>query len=460
MVSKRGFSIVAIVACVALVVGMAGLALPQPREVGPPIGAMPLGTPMAGSGATNFSGIDIDTQSGATIAALAVSQHGTGDVVQFYDGATEVWSIADGGAVSQTGAQTFGGDLTVSDAFTVTQSSGNTSVAGTLTAAGAAALNGGIAVDTSAFTVADSTGNTVIAGTLSVGGGYGSTGASISNAGVGQFNGALTTDGALTADSGVFGGGYGTTGCTLSTAGVLQCNGAGTVDGALTAGGDLTVSDAFTVTQASGNVVAAGTGTFAGALSADSGAFGGGYGDTGCSISSAGVLQCDGAMTGASSLTIDSIAAGGGYGSTGCTLSTAGVLQCNGAGTVDGALTAGGDLTVSDAFTVTQASGNTDVAGTFQFGANDLYPVGYGTSGRQMVCGSDSISDTLAVSHGLTTPEIAWCTLGADVGTGAGDLVQCTCTIAGASVTVKGWQDDWQAGANLTTIYWCVIGQP
>ena len=64
------------------------------------------------------------------------------------------------------------------------------------------------------------------------GGGYGSTGASISTAGVGEFNDALTTDGALTADNIVctnaatFGGGYGATGATISTAGVIQANGA------------------------------------------------------------------------------------------------------------------------------------------------------------------------------------------------------------------------------------------
>ena len=39
------------------------------------------------------------------------------------------------------------------------------------------------------------------------GGGYGATGATISTAGVGQFNGALTTDGALTAASATFGDG-------------------------------------------------------------------------------------------------------------------------------------------------------------------------------------------------------------------------------------------------------------
>lgn len=73
------------------------------------------------------------------------------------------------------------------------------------------------------------------------GGGFGDTGASISTAGVGQFNGALTTDGVLTGASLVctagatFGGGYGDTGASISTAGVGQFNGALTTDGALTA---------------------------------------------------------------------------------------------------------------------------------------------------------------------------------------------------------------------------------
>ena len=60
------------------------------------------------------------------------------------------------------------------------------------------------------------------------GGGFGSTGATISTAGVGQFNGALTTDAALTADNIVctnaatFGG---ATGVTISTTGTVTADG-------------------------------------------------------------------------------------------------------------------------------------------------------------------------------------------------------------------------------------------
>ena len=64
------------------------------------------------------------------------------------------------------------------------------------------------------------------------GGGFGSTGTTISTAGVGQFDGALTTGAALTADNIVctnaatFGGGTGSTGVTISTAGVVTADGA------------------------------------------------------------------------------------------------------------------------------------------------------------------------------------------------------------------------------------------
>jgi len=79
---------------------------------------------------------------------------------------------------------------------------------------------------------AEATVNSLICTTgAGFGGGYGSTGATISTAGVGQFNGALTTDAALTTDNIVctnaatFGGGTGSTGVTISTAGAVTADG-------------------------------------------------------------------------------------------------------------------------------------------------------------------------------------------------------------------------------------------
>jgi hypothetical protein len=116
----------------------------------------------------------------------------------------------------------------------------NTTVGGTLTVTGG--VTGANVLTTGNQTVEGVktfTDTGTFSGAVTVGGGYGSTGCTLSTAGVLQCNGAATTDGALTAASAVIGGGYGSTGCTLSTAGVLQCNGAATIDGAMTVSGAL-----------------------------------------------------------------------------------------------------------------------------------------------------------------------------------------------------------------------------
>lgn len=58
-----------------------------------------------------------------------------------------------------------------------------------------------------------------------------------------EFDKTIDVDGAATLNSSLaVGGGYGSTGCTLSAAGVLQCNGAATIDGAATVTGNATFS--------------------------------------------------------------------------------------------------------------------------------------------------------------------------------------------------------------------------
>jgi len=342
-------------------------------------------TAIAGMSANVFMAPGGDTLVVANGGSLEVQSGGTLSV--------ETGATASLAAVTFTGDQTINGGLTVNGTgeFTDTLTAASGVVTAGLTVGGGYGSTGctfstaGVLQCDGAMTGASS----LTIDSIAAGGGYGSTGCSISNAGVLQCNGAATTDGAITAATATIGGGYGSTGCSVSAAGVLQCNGAGTIDGTLTAGGDLTVSDAFTVTQASGNMALAGTLTGAGDLTvadaftvtqasgntalagtltgagdltvadaftvtqssgntAVAGTFdaagtttvGGGYGSTGCSISDAGVLQCNGAATTDGALTADSGAFGGGYGSTGCSISTAGVLQCNGAATTDGAITA------------------------------------------------------------------------------------------------------------------------
>lgn len=107
-------------------------------------------------------------------------------------------------------------------------------------------------------------------------------------------------------------------------------------------------------------------------------------------------------------------------------------------------------------------TGNTDIAGTLQYGANNLYPVGYASSGQQLVYGTDSITGTATAAHGLTTVTFALCTLGEDPTSGAGEAAYCTVSVSGNAVTLKAWQDDFVTEATETdvAIQWIVVGAP
>jgi hypothetical protein len=105
--------------------------------------------------------------------------------------------------------------------------------------------------------------------------------------------------------------------------------------------------------------------------------------------------------------------------------------------------------------------GNTDLGGTLQYGASDLYPLGYASSGEQTVATTQDITGTAVVAHGLTTVTWAVCSLGEDPGTGAGDSAVVSVSIAANVVTVKAWQDDFSAATEVDTTTHClVVGTP
>lgn len=106
--------------------------------------------------------------------------------------------LAVGGDAAVTGDVSVGDDLTVTDDF---------AAGGDVTITGGLEVTGGV-TGTNVLT----TGNQTVGGVKTF-------------TDTGTFSGAVTV-----------GGGYGSTGCTLSTAGVLQCNGAATFDGAVTTG--------------------------------------------------------------------------------------------------------------------------------------------------------------------------------------------------------------------------------
>jgi len=167
-------------------------------------------------------GGDLTVTGGVTVAGASAFDIGdsdklllgdSDDLTLYHDGSNSYITNATGALKIAT--ETSGIAVTIGHGTSETTIADNATVTGTL-AAGASTLASLVCTAAGTF-----------------GGGYGSTGATISTAGVGQFNGALTTDGALTAASMVctaaatFGGGTGSSGATITTAG------AGTFDGIL-----------------------------------------------------------------------------------------------------------------------------------------------------------------------------------------------------------------------------------
>lgn len=193
------------------------------------------------------SGLSAAAGSTSSVSYAQTNDNNTG----LYFPATDQWGLVAGGtatltstatALTATGTLGLSGDFAINtNKFTVTASSGNTLVAGTLAVTGASTLTGAVgvtgdfAVNTNKFTVAAASGNTVVAGTLGV-------------------TGAATLSSTLAA-------------------------GNTTITGTLAASGNVAINtDKFTVTAASGNTLVAGTlavtgaSTLTGALTANNAA--------------------------------------------------------------------------------------------------------------------------------------------------------------------------------------------
>ena len=118
----------------------------------------------------------------------------------------------------------------------------------------------------------------------------------------------------------------------------------------------------------------------------------------------------------------------------------------------------GGDLSVTGASTL---SGAVTAESTIAL-VSDAYPLGYASSGSQLVYGTSTITGTATAAHGLTTVTFALCTLGEDPTSGAGDGAMCTVTISANVVTLKVWQDDFVTAASEADVdvHWLVVGVP
>jgi len=125
-------------------------------------------------------------------------------------------------------------------------------------------------------------------------------------------------------------------------------------------------------------------------------------------------------------------------------LGVAGDLEVDGSTDLDGALA---------------VAGNVDVTGTLQYGANDLYPIGFASSGQQTVYGTTAITGTATAAHGLTTVTFCLCTLGKqqDASTAG-----CSVVVSSNTCTLYTYEDDntTQSTETDVPVHWLVIGAP
>ena len=111
---------------------------------------------------------------------------------------------------------------------------------------------------------------------------------------------ATTLSGGITATNASIGGGYGSSGCDITSAGILQCNGAATLAG----GADMNATVISNIGNAGTDFTPPGGLTLADGITATHAVIGGGYGSSGCTVLSTGVLECDGAADLAGGLNI------------------------------------------------------------------------------------------------------------------------------------------------------------
>lgn len=128
----------------------------------------------------------------------------------------------------------------------------------------------------------------------------------------------------------------------------------------------------------------------------------------------------------------------------------------------------GGDITLQNDESISNGTNGTialggavDVTGaSLQYGPNDLYPLGVDTSGFEIVWGSEVITGETAITHGLTSPVTALCTMGQAPSAAAGESYGCYAVVSGAVVTVTTVSSDATAATTGATVHWQVIGTP
>jgi hypothetical protein len=111
----------------------------------------------------------------------------------------------------------------------------------------------------------------------------------------------------------------------------------------------------------------------------------------------------------------------------------------------------------TDVGTISNA-GALDVASTVNYGSDDLYPLGYASSGYEYECGTTSTftETTTVTASGLTTITVA---LATQITTPAATAAYLTATDPTTStVDLNSWESDFTAGTTGITAHYCLIG--
>lgn len=104
------------------------------------------------------------------------------------------------------------------------------------------------------------------------------------------------------------------------------------------------------------------------------------------------------------------------------------------------------------------SAGALDVASTINFGTGNLYPMGYATSGYEVVCGTTgTFTETTSVSvTGITTATYAVVTQITDpASTGFLLTVDQPTT---STLTINSWESDATVGTTGVNAFYCVVG--
>lgn len=363
---------------------------------------------------------------------------------------------------------TVGGDLAVTGVTTLT---------GAQTQTGLLNADGGIAVDTVNFTVSGTTGAVTTASSLTVGGGFGSTGCTLSAAGILQCDGAaslgstLLVTGTSTLTSATVNGGVtasgGITTTTARATGAVSIEGATNITGTLTTAahvvnGGITASGGITTTTSrntgaasiEGAATITGTTTVVGDFVPSAikpGAAGSAAAAIYCMSS-----DCDTGLWYQGDNILGITAGGAEQGR----VTTAGLE-------VSGGVSASGSITTTNARVTGAASieGNTaitgtlDVGSTLNFGTDNLYPLGYVSSGYQLECGTTGTftATKIVYTTGLTAVTFALVTQTTDEAATAATLTAATPVTS--TFTIKSWKADGAtAGDTGVVANWCAIG--